>query len=164
MSSDSSRRKKSKKYNKYKDFGFSVDMLFPMETNKSGTKGKQLDIDTLFRDTPLNKQPVISFTSDVLIDRIKKRRLNKLNCYLKMLQYCHERIKNADELGCTDIEFVVVETYPECRDYDPYECLEFISEKLRQDYFDTIIISDVSMFITWKYIEEKITENIRDKK
>ena len=44
------------------------------------------------------------------------------------------------------------------------ECLKFISIKLRQENFDTIIISSTKMFITWKYIELKLEPNLEQEK
>lgn len=135
----------------------SVDNLFPSE-NKSGTRGKKLDINTLLTNAPLNNEPHITFTSDILLDRIKKRRSEKLLCYMNMLKYCHNRIAEVDNDYETDIIFKVVETIPECKDYDSHECLEYISIKLREDDFDTTILTDTTMFITWKYLELKRTD------
>lgn len=132
-----------------------VDNLFPTEGNKSGGKSNRLDIETIFVNTPLNNEPKITFTSSVLLERIKKRRKRKLNYYKQMLKYCHERIENADEDQGTDIMFTIVENIPEFKDFNPRECLEYISIKLREDYFDTTILTDATMFITWKYLELK---------
>ena len=131
-----------------------VDNLFPSEV-KSGTKGKHMDIETLFANTFLNKEPDIPFTSDILIERIKKRREEKLLCYRNMLSYCHKKIALVDEDQGTDIILTMVESVPECRDYVPRECLEYISIKLREENFETAILSDTMIFITWKYLELK---------
>ena len=133
----------------------SIDELFPLEHNKSGTRGRNLDIDTIFCNTPLNNEPEITFTSDILLDRIKKRRKEILNYYRQMLKYCHKRIESADEDQETDLVFTVIDCIPECSSYDPRNCLEYISLKLREDDFDTHILTDTTMFITWKYLELK---------
>jgi hypothetical protein len=132
-----------------------IDNLFPSECNTSGTKGKKLDIETIFLNTALNTEPDISFTSDVLVGRIKKRRENKLNYYKQMLKYCHVRIDSADNNQDSDIVFTVLESIPECKDYDSIECLDYISKKLREDDLNTVILNDTSMFISWKNIESK---------
>lgn len=131
-----------------------IDDLFPSD-NKSGVTGKKLDIETLFSNTPLNNDPSITFSSDILIERRKKRRKEKLNHYRQILKYCHKRIEEADENQDTDIFFTVVDTITECKDYCPLECLNYISVKLREEDFDTIMLSDTTIFITWKYIELK---------
>lgn len=131
-----------------------VDKLFPSE-NKSGTLGRRMDVNTLFSGTALNTEPDITFTSDILLERIKKRRVEKLSCYMNMLKYCHKRIADADNDQGTDIIFKIVESVPECKDYIPRECLEYISVKLREDDLDTTILTDNTMFITWRYLELK---------
>ncbi len=135
-----------------------VDKLFPSD-NKSGTIGKKLDLETIFINTPLNNEPEITFTSEVLLRKIKKRRKEKLNFYKQMLKYCHKRIESADDDQSTDIIFTTVDNIPECPGYDPRKCLEFISIKLREEDFDTAILTDTTMFITWKYLELKKENN-----
>lgn len=137
----------------------SVDNLFPSD-NHSGTRGKKLDVESLFNKTPLNNEPDITFSSNILIERREKRRKEKLNYYKQMLIYCHQRITDADDDQACDIVFTVIETVPECKDYSPIECLEYISDKLREEDFDTTIISPTTMFITWKYLELKKKKKI----
>jgi hypothetical protein len=131
-----------------------VDNLFPSDV-KSGTKGKNMDIATLFSNVSLNPEPDIPFTSDILLERIKKRREEKLLCYRNILKYCHQKIAAVDQDQGTDIIITMVDSIPECRDYVPRECLEYISLKLREEKFDTTILSDTMIFITWKYLELK---------
>jgi hypothetical protein len=132
-----------------------VDDLFPSNRNKSGSRGKRLDIETLFINTPLNDDPDLSFNSSVLLQRIEERRKKKLWYYMNMLRYCYDRIDQADDDQMTDILFSVIEHVPDCRRYSSIECLEYISDKLREQKFDTFIINDTTMFITWKEIELK---------
>lgn len=146
--------------NKYNNL-INVDDLFPSSTNKSGTRGKKMDIDTLFSHTSMNNEPIVTFSSEVLLDKIDRRRKEKLNFFKQMLNYCHKRINDADDDQTTDIVFTVVDSIPECKNYNPRECLEYISIKLREEYFDTTILTDTTMFITWKYLELK-KENIRN--
>jgi hypothetical protein len=126
----------------------SVDTLFP-DAKMSNANGK-IDINTLFGKTD---ETDISFNVDKLIERIKKRRETKLNCYMKMLKYCHTRIIDADNFQETDIIFTTIDVMPNCKEFIPRECIEYISDKLRNEHFDTLIISDTSLFITWNNIE-----------
>ncbi len=130
-----------------------VDKLFPSNTNQSGTRGRRLDIDSLFSNTPLNEEPDISYSSDVLLRKIKTRREKKVKCYYSMLRYCYQMIDKADDDQCTEIVFRVIDTVPDCPEYKPYECIEFISKKLREQFFETLPLDDNSVFITWKNIE-----------
>lgn len=146
---------------KFNNKDICIDNLFPTDS-RSGTKGRKLDVESLFSGTPLNTEPDITFTSDSLIERIKKKRLEKLMCYNNMLKYCHNRIKATDEDQGTDIIFSVVESVPECKNYNPKECLEYISIKLREDDFDTTVLTDTTMFITWRYLELKKEDRIQN--
>jgi hypothetical protein len=135
-----------------------VDSLFPTET-KSGERGKRLDVETIFTNTPLNNEPEIIFTSDILLERIHKRRLEKLKYYKTMLSYCQKKISETDSNHGTDIVVSIVESFPECKNYNPSECLEYISNKLREEDIDTFILSDTSIFITWHSLELKKEQN-----
>jgi hypothetical protein len=157
MSNHRSRHNKDSSHNKHVNMDISVDKLFPSDI-RSGTRGKKLDVETLFSNTPLNNDPDITFTSDVLLVKREKRRKEKLNYYRHMLRYCHKRISDADDDQGSDIVFTVIDSVPECKDYDPMECLEFISIKLREEDFDTTILTSTTMFITWKYLELKKQE------
>lgn len=153
--------KRSTKIDKKIKQKISIDNLFPTDV-KSGTKGRRMDIETLFSNTPLNQNqdPDITFTSDILLNKIKKRREEKLICYRNMLKYCHKRIADTDDDQGTDMILTMVESIPECRDYSSRECLEYISIKLREENFDTTILTDTTMFITWKYLELKMNKDV----
>lgn len=133
---------------------FNVDSLFPSDTNISGTRGKHLDIETLFTGG-IEDDPDISFTSDVLINRIQQRRKKKLWCFRNMLRYCYERIQKADDDQLHDIIFNVIEIIPDCKEYTPAECIDYISKKLTEQKFDVLVLNHTSIFISWKYIELK---------
>lgn len=132
---------------------FTIDNLFPSSSNKSGTKGKRLDIETIFLNTPLNTEPDVSFSTEVLLDRINARRKKKLWYFKIMLKYCYDRIESADGDQITDILFKVIDVVPDCKGYDSLECLEYISDKLRKQCFDTLILDNTTMFVSWKYLE-----------
>ncbi len=138
------------KYN----INISIDKLFPSD-NVSGTRGKKLDINSLYSNTSLNNDPEITFNSNLLIEKRIRRRNEKLNFYKQMLKYCYKRIAESDDNLETDILFTVIENIPECKEYNPKECLEYISVKIREEDFDTTILSSTTMFITWKYLELK---------
>jgi hypothetical protein len=140
-------------------FNISVDSLFPEGKYKTRTNNKKLDIDILFKGTTLNDDPNISFSSDKLLDKIKKRRKNKLKKYNEMLRYCYQRIEETDNNNDTDLVFNVIKNIPDCKEYIPSECLEYISLKLRTHDLDTKILSDTAIFITWKYLELKKENN-----
>lgn len=154
MSSHRSDKHDINRHRKRVHMDINVDNLFPSDV-RSGTRGKNLDVETLFSNTPLSNEPEITFTSNILLEKREKRRKEKLKYYTHMLKYCHKRISDADDDQGSDIVFTIIDSVPECKDYDSMECLEFISIKLREEDFDTTILTPTTMFITWKYLELK---------
>ncbi len=45
---------------------------------------------------------------------------------------------------------------PDVLDYNSYDCLKIIQEKLNEQKISSIIMSKNKIFITWKNLEEKI--------
>lgn len=134
-----------------------VDNLFPSEI-QSGSRGNRFDVETLFANSPLNNEPELRFSSDLLLARINKRRNEKLKCYRQMLNYCHSKIAETDSNNGTDIVVTIVESFPECKEYNTNECLEYISNKLREEDINTFILNDNTIFITWYCLELKKEE------
>lgn len=155
---------------KKKNISLSVDSIYPTSTNLSIAKGKKLDVETLYNNSlsiMKNDDPHINFSSDQLVERKKQIREAKLNYYRHMLKYCYKRIEDIDNEDGTDMVFTVMEKISECRGYDSRECIEYISTKLREQHFDTTVLTDTTMFITWKYLElkkENHKTNIENKK
>jgi hypothetical protein len=142
------------KYNK--NSKLSIDLIAPNGGERHGTShGRGLSIGSVLINTSMNAEPNITFSSDRLIAKIKKRRIEKLNYYKQMLKYCYDQIESADNNQCTDITFTIIDNIPECKEYNPIECLEYVSTKLREEYFDTTVLNNTTMFITWKYLELK---------
>jgi len=135
-----------------------INKLFPTG-GTTGSSSHRLDIDSIFKNTPLNNEPNLTFTSQKIIEKRERRQKEKQLIYKQMLQYCHRRIEESDDDLATDMIFSIVPVIPECKEYDPLECLQYVSTNLRNDNFDTIILSDTSMFITWKDIEHKINNS-----
>jgi hypothetical protein len=132
-----------------------VDQLFPSETNKSGTKGKRLDINSLFSGTATNPDVVIDIGAETLIERKKKRKDDLQRQYMLEYKRCWERIDAADLDRLNETIFEVlpeVERFPE---YSPVDCVELIQDKLRtEEFMDTVILGDnKSIYISWANIE-----------
>lgn len=132
-----------------------VDQLFPSETNKSGTKGKRLDINTLFSGTATNPDIVIEMNHEVLLDRKRKRKDDLYRQYMLAYKNCWTKIDAADNDGFNETVFEVLPNIPEHPEYSPIECLRLIQTNLRNEYIDTELLDDgVSIFIMWNNIED----------
>lgn len=146
---DSERSGGPRKYN------FTVDQLFPSETNKSGTRGKRLDINTIFSNTATNPDVVIDMSHEVLIERRKKRKEEIKRQYMLAYQNCWKKIDASDGDGLFETIFEVIDALPQFPEYSSIDCLALIQNKLRtEEYMDTVILKDnLSIYINWENIE-----------
>jgi hypothetical protein len=96
----------------------------------------------------------VKLTDDFLINKIKyneaheKKKVSEL--YEVKYNECLMKINNAIDINMTDIFFQVTDAYFGYKLYNPYECLILIQEKLRNKKFNTLIISNNKIFISWK--------------
>lgn len=132
-----------------------VDQLFPSETNRSGTKGKRLDINSLFSGTATNPDVVIDLSHETLIERRKQRKDDLHRQYLLEYKRCWDKINASDNDRLNETIFEVqgeIERFPE---YSPIDCVELIQDKLRtEEFMDTVILADnKSVYISWANIE-----------
>lgn len=120
-----------------------IENLFHCKTHNSSNT---LDIKTI-------TQCQRPFDTDILIETREKKRKTLLNYYLKYYDTCLKKIEIANNLGKTDLLFTVTEFIPNCPEYKSKDCLIYIKKKLDQKFFDTYIINNKTLFITWLYIE-----------
>ena len=96
----------------------------------------------------------VRLTDDFLINKIKyneqieKKKVQEL--YEVKYNECLMKINSAIDINMTDIFFQITDAYFGCKLYNPYECLILTQNKLRKKNFDTLIISNNKMFISWK--------------
>lgn len=96
----------------------------------------------------------VRLTDDFLINKIKyneileRKKVQEL--YEVKYNECLMKINSAIDINMTDIFFQVTDMYFGCKLYNSYECLTIIQEKLRKKNFDTLIISNNKIFISWK--------------
>ena len=130
-----------------------IDNLMPTNNSTNYSNGK-LDISCIARDKFINDTPEKDFNSDVLLKNIKKRRINIRNTYVNCYNLCCEKIKEADNIGLTDIIFelptAMFISNVDCKDI---EILKYIDDNLKKQKLNTYIINNRKLFITWKFIE-----------
>lgn len=117
--------------------------------NKIKDNKNNLSISSL---TTNKKLKPTNITED-LIESKNQRREKLLQVYLDLYYNCVEQIKYNDILAQTDIVFVVPILVKGLYEYNSVDCLNFIEKRLREAFIDTSILSNVAIFITWKYIE-----------
>jgi hypothetical protein len=95
-------------------------------------------------------------TDEFIINKIK---INKsietektIDLYNVKYKECLIKINNAIDINITDIFFKIPKNYFGYKNYNSKKCLEFIQEKLRKKNFETLIYSDIDIFISWKNV------------
>ena len=105
-------------------------------------------------DLTPNSNPYVKLTDDFLINKIKYNEYSEQKktqeLYESKYNECLMKINSAIDVNITDIFFQVSNAHFGYKLYDSYECLTFIQEKLRKKNFDTLIISNNKIFISWK--------------
>lgn len=130
-----------------------IENLMP-SNNKNYNRNKGvLSVDMISNGSKINVEPDRDFDSTKLLININERRKKKRNWLVDMYNKCCTQIKEADELGLTDIIFTVPEIIIENSSYKHIEAIEYISKNLREQKLDTYIIDNRNLFVTWKYIE-----------
>ncbi len=97
-----------------------------------------------------------TISDDYIINKIKTNKINekkKINeLYEELYKYCLIKINTSIELNMTDIIYNVGLSYFGYTNYNSLECLKYIDTKLKEKKFLTLIISNNSIFISWKNI------------
>ena len=105
-------------------------------------------------DLAAKSNPYVKLTDDYLINKIKynehieKKKVQEL--YETKYNECLMKINSAIDINMTDIFFQVNDNFFGAKLYNSRECLLFIQTKLRNKNFDTLIISNNKIFISWK--------------
>jgi hypothetical protein len=101
-----------------------------------------------------NSNSYVRLTDEFLINKIKynenieKKKLQEL--YEVKYNECLMKINSAIDISMTDIFFQITDAYFGYKIYNSFECLSLIQDKLRKKNFDTLIISNNKIFISWK--------------
>jgi hypothetical protein len=96
---------------------------------------------------------VKEFNPDVLIQRRIDLRNKLLEIYTRYYDKCIENIKLVNNQNRNDLIFEVPKKISDCPEYFPIFCLNFIEQKLKDNFIDVLRVSYCSIFITWKFIE-----------
>ena len=107
-----------------------IESLFNCKT--ASTQSKTIDVATIAS---------IPKTSHVgiILKANERKRIFLLNYYRKEYESCIKKIEAANSLGKTDLLFTVTESIRSHPEYDSIECVNYIKEKLEDNYFDTFI-------------------------
>ena len=86
---------------------------------------------------------------DRLINLRDERENKVLVEYDKLYNSCLMKITNANELNKTSVVFNVPESVIGYFNYSAKSCIDFINKKLENEKFDTLVLSNNSLYISW---------------
>jgi hypothetical protein len=132
-----------------------IDKLIPSNSNESQNyiKGK-INLNSISKDKFINDDPDINFNSNILLDNIKKRRMNVRTILINAYNLCYEKILEADKSGLTDMIFLIpYKMQLNSNICTPIHILTYISNALQKELINTYIIDQTHLFITWKFLE-----------
>jgi hypothetical protein len=130
-----------------------IENLMPSNNHNYNRNRGIINIDMISHGSKINIEPDRDFDSRNLLNNIYERRKKKRNWLVDMYNQCCAKIKDADDIGLTDVIFTLPEIIVENSSYKHKEALEYISKNLREQKIDTYIIDKRNIFITWKYLE-----------
>lgn len=133
---------------------FNIETLVPKTINARPHNNGRLDIATMTS----RKENKVIIQPYILAETIQRRKELLKQKHNEVLARCWDNIQTANKCSITDIVFRVPSTMPDCMDYDPIKCMEFICQTLEENYIYTLIISKTEIFITWKDIDKTIEE------
>jgi hypothetical protein len=137
---------------------FNIENLF--STNKSHPQfSGQLDIKSLFQTEDNNE---INIDSSALLNTIHEKRNKLEKYYLKIFHKCWQTIESANKSGFTKIKYEIPK-FSECIGYSCNECLFFLKKKLEEQKLDAKITGEISLYISWEMLENKINKERQEK-
>jgi hypothetical protein len=141
-----------------------IETLMPSNNHNYNRNTGKIDVNMISTGKSINIDPSKDFNSHNLLGNIYERRKKKRNWLVDMYNLCCNKIKDADDAGLTDITFTLPEIILENSSYRHQEALEYISKNLRDQRMDTLILDKKSIFITWKFLELRLEEELDNEK
>ena len=137
-----------------------IDTLFPTVTGerRQHTGGK-IDINTMFKNAPQLITKKEEFESTDLLQSIENNRKKRLKVIIDYYNLCCKMIKDTDANGQNKMTFSIAKKKLDVPGYSPVEVLEYIVKNLRAKFIDALIISQTSIFVSWKNLEINMEED-----
>jgi hypothetical protein len=127
-----------------------------------GADFKPLDVHTLYDIKGNKDKEKFNLNIDRLIHLRDERENRVMVQYEKVYNTCLSKITTANELNKTSVVFNVPETVYGYFNYSPSECIKHINAELAKEKFDTLVVNDTTIYISWLNLgknREKVAEN-----
>lgn len=135
-----------------------IDNLFPADSNH-----KPLDVYTLYNEFENKNNNKNDFDVNKLSTPHEERKKKILLEYYKIYNMCLKKIVSANNLKKTDLIYTLPLSQFNWKEFSLIDCLSFIENRLRRQDFDTLVLSDTSIFISWLKIvnrKEKLSSSL----
>lgn len=115
---------------------------------------KPLDISSLNNSIERKNKKKTELHVEDLTARWEEKKRKKFHEYKKIYNMCLSKIKQANKINRFDLLYEIPTVVYMCPQYDSVECLDYLQEKLKSLYLDTMIVNKYSIFISWMNIKE----------
>ena len=115
---------------------------------------KPLDVYSLYNPKDNKIKNNIKFNVDKLLNVQDEQKKKVRDSYKKIYNICLNKIDTANSMRKTDIIFEIPRSIFRIPDYDPFKCVDYIENKLRDMDIDTLRVSNFFIFISWLNIKD----------
>ena len=130
---------------------FTINTVYPSKTDSM-----RYNISYLTNDN--NKEFINNFNPEDIIERKRFKKEKIINCYEEILNDCLKKVNDFSENDKYDLIYGIPSYIQICKNFNLKDCMNYLENKLNEKYFDTYIIKNCKIFITWKYLENNINE------
>jgi len=134
------------------DKEFSINNLVS-ECKDNPIVSRELDVNLIAESDKKQKKEQ---NSNMLVKTILERKKKMMDLYDQIYDLCWDLILKENDNRKTDIVFNVLSIANGIPEYDSYECLLLIRNKLWKQNINATIISRTQIFISWKNIVESL--------
>ena len=137
-----------------------INNLFP----GSSDNYSPLDVESLFNLNEQKNKKKMNFNVERLIKLREERKNKVLSKYEKVFGLCLNKITLANNMNKLEVVYDLPDFMYGSFEYNVFDCLIYIDEKLKNMNLDTLIINENTLYISWADLgKEKIKNtNIED--
>lgn len=125
---------------------------------KAGRNG-EINVSNMFDYDEDQTLATVELNIDRMLEMKEEKRKLAQSQYYKLFKLCIKKINDAISIGENKIIYEIPYDVPLVTEYSFSECMEYINNKIKKLHMDTIIVSQLSIFISWEFIEENRKEN-----
>ena len=136
-----------------------INNLFPASSDNF----KPLDVESLFNLNEQKNKKKMNFNVDRLIKLREERKNKVLFQYEKVFGFCLNKITLANNMNKLEVVYDLPEAMYGSFEYNVFDCLMFIDEKLKEMGLETLIINENTIYISWIELGKNKTKKISNK-